>query len=96
MGARSYRLHATVEGHVQGVGFRYFVMDLAVLYKVTGWVRNTHEGNVEVLAEGDREDLELMLDKLRKGPRSGFVTNVSYQWEPASNQFTSFSVKQTA
>jgi acylphosphatase len=49
---KSSRLHAIIEGHVQGVGFRNFVQIIAKLIGVTGWVRNLYDGNVEVIAEG--------------------------------------------
>ncbi len=56
------RLHAVVEGHVQGVGFRYFVLTKAQHLNLTGWVRNTAEGNVEVMAEGERVDLDDLIE----------------------------------
>ncbi len=52
------RLHAIVEGHVHGVGFRAFVIRRASSLGVTGWVRNRWDGTVEVVAEGERPDLE--------------------------------------
>ncbi len=46
-------MHVVVEGHVQGVGYRYFVQEVAAGLNVTGWVRNRMEdGSVEVVAEG--------------------------------------------
>jgi acylphosphatase len=45
-------LHAIVEGRVQGVGFRYFVLEVAELLGIYGWVRNRWDDTVEVLAEG--------------------------------------------
>ena len=60
--AGSQRLHSIVEGHVQGVGFRYFVVDTALSLGITGWVRNRFDGSVEVLAEGEGKSLnELIL-----------------------------------
>lgn len=89
------RLHALVEGHVQGVGFRYFVLNRANQLKLTGWVRNTANGDVEVMAEGDRADLDDLLDALRKGPRSSFVTNVRENWEPPLGEFRLFDVRSS-
>ena len=48
----NYRLHAFIQGRVQGVGFRYYVMQAAQDYHLTGWVRNLYDGRVEVVAEG--------------------------------------------
>jgi acylphosphatase len=86
-------LHALVEGHVQGVGFRYFVLARAQQLNLTGWVRNTPEGDVEVMAEGDRSELDDLLESLRKGPRSSFVSNVRENWEPPRGEFRLFDVR---
>ena len=90
------QLHATVEGHVQGVGFRQFVYATALSLDLSGWVRNTYEGNVEVLAEGSPAVLDDFLSALRKGPRMAYVTNVIYDYLPASGQFADFRVVSTA
>lgn len=89
-------LHAYIDGTVQGVGFRIFVQDYARSLGLTGWVRNTYDGLVEVMAEGPRESLEKLLDKLRTGPRMAFVTEVRKQWGAATGKFSSFEVRKTA
>ena len=90
------RLHAVVEGRVQGVGFRYFVLDKANQLGLTGWVRNRWNGDVEVTAEGSREALGSLLNALHRGPRSGYVTKVIADWQEASGEYTFFEVKLTA
>jgi acylphosphatase len=87
------RLHAVVEGRVQGVGFRYFVLNKALELKITGWVRNTANGDVEVIAEGDREELDELLTALHKGPRSAFVTNIQEKWDTPNGEFHNFGVR---
>lgn len=89
-------LHAVVEGRVQGVGFRNFVMETAYRLGLTGWVRNRWNGDVEVLAEGDREALGNLLNALHRGPRSAYVTRVSSDWQQASGEYTYFDVKPTS
>lgn len=89
------RLHAIVEGRVQGVGFRYFVLTAAQEMHLTGWVRNRFDGNVEVTAEGPRKDLETLIFFLRKGPRGSFVSGVSTNWLPATHEFSRFDVTGT-
>ncbi len=86
------QLHAIVDGRVQGVGFRYFVKNAAEELGLTGWVRNKMDGRVEVLAEGPRADLEMLLDALRHGPRSSYVSEVKIDWNPASLIYQRFSV----
>ncbi|HVZ60863.1 MAG TPA: acylphosphatase [Terriglobales bacterium] len=65
-----------VRGRVQGVGFRWFVEREAKLLGINGWVRNNHDGNVEVLAMGSREQLSALRQKLIQGPRAARVDNV--------------------
>ncbi len=90
------RLHAVIDGSVQGVGFRMFVLEHARALGLTGWVRNTYDGHVEVTAEGEPAGLERLLEKLRLGPRSAFVTEVEKEWLPATGEFTSFEVRRTS
>lgn len=89
------RLHAIVEGHVQGVGFRYFVIDCAQELGLSGWVRNTFEGNVELFAEGSRPALEKLLANVQRGPRAAFVLAVHEEWQPATGQWSGFTIKPT-
>jgi acylphosphatase len=89
------RLHAIVEGHVQGVGFRAFVERNAWDLGVTGWVRNRWDGTVEVTAEGERAALDKLLTALRRGPSASRVTRVEPQWKAATGEFSRFSMRST-
>ena len=89
------RLHAVIEGHVQGVGYRMFAANLARELGLTGWVRNLRNGNVEVIAEGRRSVLENLLNSLYRGPRSAYITKITTEWLPATGEFTSFDVRST-
>ncbi len=89
------RLHVVIDGRVQGVGFRYYVLEIALGLDLTGWVRNTFDGQVEVIAEGERKPLEKLLESLRRGPHAAFVTDVSQEWLPASGEFIRFDVRGT-
>lgn len=62
-------LHFLIQGRVQGVGFRWFVQRQAGMLDLRGWVRNTEEGEVEVVASGSVNDLAELRAKLRSGPR---------------------------
>jgi acylphosphatase len=89
------RLYAKIEGRVQGVGFRMFVLDKANALGVTGWVRNTIDGLVEVNAEGSRQVLEFLLVDLRRGPNGAYVTQVQQDWQVYTGEFTHFEVRRT-
>jgi acylphosphatase len=66
-----------VGGRVQGVGFRWFVEREAAQIGITGWVRNCQNGDVEVMATGNREQLRSLREKLQQGPRASRVDQVS-------------------
>lgn len=89
------RLKALVKGRVQGVGFRGYVLQHAANLGLTGWVRNTYIGDVEVLAEGQREALDKLIEVLESGPRSAFVIEVQREWLSASGEFDMFEVART-
>ncbi len=65
-----------VRGRVQGVGFRWFVEREAHILGIAGWVRNNHDGSVEVLAQGTRDQLLGLHSRLREGPRAARVDAV--------------------
>lgn len=88
-------LLAIVKGRVQGVGFRAFVHRQANALELTGFVRNRWDNTVEVLAEGDREQLEKLLTALERGPTGSNVTAVETTWISATGKFTDFEVKYT-
>jgi acylphosphatase len=89
------RLHVVIEGEVQGVGFRYFVLQLADLLGLTGWVRNLYDGRVEVMSEGTREILEKFQKQLESGPRGAYVSHFEVNWEQASGEYKEFQVRRT-
>jgi acylphosphatase len=87
------RLHAYISGRVQGVAFRFFAQHEARVLGLTGWVRNLYDGRVEVVAEGEREQLEQFLAELKKGPRLARVEKVEITWEEFRDEFLEFSVE---
>jgi len=89
------RLHVIVEGSVQGVGFRAFVVDWAYKLGLRGWVRNRWDESVEVVAEGSRARLERLETALRRGPSMAYVSDVKVEWLPASGEFRDFRTLPT-
>ncbi len=90
------RAHIFVTGRVQGVGFRYFVVRNAKELALVGWVRNCTDGTVEVVAEGNAESLQQLIDRLKSGPPMAWVRNVSAHWQSAKGDLVDFVIKPTA
>jgi acylphosphatase len=72
-------LHLVVHGQVQGVGFRYFARQHAQRLGLAGWVKNTGEGTVEILAFGNPDDLALFEKLLARGPSGSQVLLLEHQ-----------------
>lgn len=74
------RMTAIVSGHVQGVGYRAFVRSQATDLLIAGQVENLPDGRVEVIAEGLRGDIELLLVRMRTGPAHSAVSAIDVEW----------------
>ncbi|MGO8686793.1 MAG: acylphosphatase [Candidatus Dormibacteria bacterium] len=81
--ADEIRVHATVRGRVQMVGFRAFVLDRAWDLEIRGTVANRPDGSVECVVEGPRDQVERLVDSLREGPNSARVDAVEVVEQPA-------------
>ena len=87
------RLHAQVEGRVQGVGYSDYVQKRARELGLTGWVRNLDDGTVEVLAEGEDVALSRLALSLEKGPPLSRVDEVHSTYELPSGMFSAFIIR---
>jgi len=87
------RLHVVISGDVQGVFFRAGARGEAQKLSLTGWVRNTDDGSVEVMAEGERDALEQLLQWCYHGPAGASVSNVVYVWLESTGEFSDFHVR---
>jgi len=88
------RLRARVHGKVQGVWFRAWTRDTARELGLTGWVRNLPSGDVEVLAQGDRGQLEALILRLWDGPPLARVTDIRSEWSETDEDCTGFAVRR--
>jgi len=86
------RVLLRIKGRVQGVGYRYATLDQARALGLSGWVRNTHDGDVELLAEGDEERLHRLVTWCHAGPRGALVVDVEQHWLPATGEFDGFRI----
>jgi len=92
---RLTRIHATIEGRVQGVGFRAFAQRNAVNLKLSGWVRNRWNGKVEVVAEGPQDSLSKFIKIIERGPFTGTTRNVIVDWNEPSGEFKNFQIRMS-
>lgn len=79
-------------GRVQGVGFRYTVKALTPGFEVTGTVRNLSDGRVELIAEGERGELEAFRLAIRDSGLSGLIQREDELFGPAAGQFRGFDI----
>jgi acylphosphatase len=86
------RLEIRVTGRVQGVGFRWSTRQRASELGLVGWVRNLPDGGVRIRAEGDREDLERLLQWLSGSSAPGWVRDVESNWSDATGEDDVFRI----
>ena len=82
-----------ISGFVQGVGFRRFVQKQAQEMSVGGWVRNLPDGRVEVLLQGERQEVEMVIDACHKGPFLAEIEEVEIEWEDVTQEHVDFTVR---
>ena len=85
-------MRATVSGRVQGVFYRAFVEREASGLGLCGRVRNLQDGRVDVVAEGERKQLDQLLDRLRKGPPHALVSDVTAVWDEYRHEYDDFQI----
>ena len=87
------KTHVLITGRVQGVWFRASTKQKADQLGLRGWVRNTREGHVEAVFEGEEKIVNEMLEWCKKGPPLARVDDVKIRKETSSNEFVDFSVR---
>lgn len=85
------RLQVFFSGSVQGVGFRYTARHLAERYAVRGFVRNLSNGQVELLVEGEEQELAEFLDGIAK-KMADYIRNQDVTWSGPTNEFEDFRI----
>ena len=86
------RLHVYFSGHVQGVGFRYSVKQLSLEFDVTGWVKNLPDGRVELVAEGERNELETFQAAIPDAGLRRFIRDTQSHWSEGTSEFRGFVI----
>jgi len=86
------QLHILVSGWVQGVGFRYFARTKAATLNIKGYAKNLSGGKVEIVAEGEKGDLDKYVMELRRGPTLARVTNLKIKEFPYTGKYQTFRI----
>jgi len=87
------RAHVVVSGRVQGVFFRSETQDEARRQNVTGWVRNLPDGRVEAVFEGEKDNVDALIEFCRAGPPGARVARVEVVWEHFTGEFRDFGIR---
>ena len=87
------RAHVYISGIVQGVSFRYYMLQEATRSGAVGWVRNLPDGRVEAVIEGDEAAVDRMLGWCREGPRGARVERVEILPETATGEYQGFRIR---
>jgi len=87
------RAKIIVNGLVQGVGYRYFVMRHADNLNLKGYTQNLFTGDVLTEVEGDEFLIRELIKQLKNGPMKSHVVNCAVDWSENKNEFTRFEVR---
>ena len=91
-GVSRKQMKVLFSGRVQGVGFRYTACRLASSFRVTGFVRNLMNGDVELLAEGSEQELVDFLNEIRGSHLGRHITHERVGWAAATDGYDEFRI----
>lgn len=87
------KVHIFISGRVQGVFFRDNTYKKAEELGVSGWVRNTPDGRVEAVFEGEKEKVESLIKWAKKGPLIAKVNGIDVEWQEYKGEFKDFDIR---
>jgi acylphosphatase len=87
------RIHIIVSGRVQGVFYRLSTKRKAKILNLTGWVKNLPDRTVEIIAEGEEDNLRKLLVWCRKGSLIARVDDMKTEWKEFKGEFEYFSIR---
>ncbi|MBW8333778.1 MAG: acylphosphatase [Prolixibacteraceae bacterium] len=86
-------IYIIIDGRVQGVGFRYFALLKATELNLSGWVKNTPDGKVEIEATGEPNNLSVFIDWMKTGPTRAIIKTFSVSDITPTRTLTNFSIR---
>ncbi len=90
---KKWEMRAIVKGKVQGVGFRWTVVEHAEQVGLTGAVKNLSDGSVEIIAQGDEEQLNHLLKKIEQDPGLARIHAIEKKIYPAIHPYKKFAIE---
>jgi acylphosphatase len=90
---KSISVRLIVRGKVQGVYFRFNMRQVAMKNSVVGWVRNLPDGNVEALLEGNKEDVNQVVQWSKIGPENARVDEVKIEYGQYTGKYKDFIIR---
>jgi acylphosphatase len=88
----SIRARLVISGRVQGVYFRASARDVAQAQRLSGWVRNRYDGDVEAVVEGEDDAVRAFIAWCHDGPPGAHVSAIQVTVEPYSGEFHGFHI----
>jgi len=86
------QLHAVFHGRVQGVGFRWTIVDYAIRFQVTGTTKNLSNGTVEVYAQGEKDSLQCFLEAIKKDSGLAHIDSVTCDYQKIGTCYPNFRI----
>ena len=86
------KIHLLISGNVQGVFYRANTKKKAEEFGLTGWVKNTLDNEVEILAEGEEENLKRLIKWCCNGSENAIVEGIKIEWGDCENKFDKFEI----
>ncbi|MDZ4181671.1 MAG: acylphosphatase [Candidatus Cloacimonadaceae bacterium] len=83
----------TASGRVQGVGFRYFVFQIALAHGIRGYAKNLADGNVKIVASGNEPDLARFYDSVKLGNRHVLVRDLQIMKLDSAEEYNDFKIR---
>lgn len=83
-----------IYGAVQAVGFRYYAEKIAANLNLTGYVKNASDGTVEILAQGNKENLEKLITWASRGPKLAQIEKTEVEWREATKVHSRFLIAE--
>ncbi|MBI4181895.1 MAG: acylphosphatase [Candidatus Aenigmarchaeota archaeon] len=87
------RCHVIISGNLRGSFLRSSIRSQAVMRRVAGWAKHTPEGGIEALFEGEKDEIEAILDYCRDSPNGAAVSDIMVEWEEGSPSLEGFEIR---